>query len=125
MFTTTTPCSWHSSITSRGTPSPATNTEAPPRITSSTWVTMSAGIAVSRSTPKGLSVASRTAAISWRISSRRIAEAPRQPNPPASDTAATRRWYDTPPMPASITGRSICRVSVRRVRSMGPRLTRT
>ena len=34
----------------------------------------------------------------------------------ASDTAATSRWYDTPPMPASITGCSICKRSVSRVR---------
>ena len=46
------------------------------------------------------------------------AMAPMQPKPPASDTAATRRWYHTPPMPASITGCSTCRASVRRVRSM-------
>ena len=36
--------------------------------------------------------------------------------PPASDTAATSWWYDTPPMPASITGCSMSRSSVRRVR---------
>ena len=36
--------------------------------------------------------------------------------PPASLTAATRRWYDTPPMPASITGCSMSSSSVRRVR---------
>ena len=47
--------------------------------------------------------------------------APRQPNPPASDTAATSRWYDTPPIPASITGCSIWRSSVSRVRT-GSRL---
>ena len=45
-----------------------------------------------------------------------MVEAPRQPKPPASETAAARRWYETPPMPASITGCSISSRSVRRVR---------
>jgi hypothetical protein len=118
MFTTTTPCWWHSSITSRGTPSPATNAVAPPRMMSSTFSVIPWGTAVSRSTPKGLAVAWRTAAISDLISSWPMAEAPMQPKPPASDTAATSVEYETPPMPASITGRSICRASVRRVRNM-------
>ncbi len=55
----------------------------------STWPTRSPGIAVSRSTPKGLSVAARTSAISATIRSLLIVEAPRHPNPPASDTAVT------------------------------------
>ena len=38
------------------------------------------------------------------------------PNPPASETAAASVWYETPPIPASITGCSISRTSVRRVR---------
>ena len=42
-------------------------------------------------------------------------DAPRHPKPPASDTAATSRWYDTPPMPASITGCSMPSMSVSRV----------
>ena len=46
----------------------------------------------------------------------RIVEAPSVPMPPASLTAATRRWYDTPPMPASITGCSMSSRSVSRVR---------
>ena len=37
------------------------------------------------------------------------------PKPPASDTAATSRWYETPPIPASITGCSIPSISVSRV----------
>ena len=36
-----------------------------------------------------------------------------------ADTAATSSWYDTPPMPASITGCSISRMSVSRVRMPG------
>ena len=84
------------------------------------------GAAVRRSTPNGLSVSVRTVAISSTISSCRMVEAPRQPKPPASDTAATRRWYETPPMPASITGCSMSRISVSRVRirrmvRVGPR----
>ena len=43
-----------------------------------------------------------------------MVEAPRQPNPPASETAATSRGYDTPPMPASMTG-----CSMSRARSVG------
>ena len=54
-----------------------------------TWVSMSPGAAVSRSTPKGLSVSDRTAAISSTILSMPIVEAPMQPKPPASLTAAT------------------------------------
>ena len=34
-----------------------------------------------------------------------------------ADTAATRRWYDTPPIPASITGCSMSSSSVSRVRT--------
>ncbi len=78
------------------------------------------GSAVSRSTPNGLSVAAFTARISSTISSWFMAEAPRHPNPPASDTAATSVWYETPPMPASITGCSICSASVSRVRIIAP-----
>ncbi len=73
---------------------------------------------MSRSTPNGLDVAPATAAISARISSSPIVDAPRHPKPPASLTAVTSRWYDTPPMPASITGCSIWSASVRRVESM-------
>jgi hypothetical protein len=51
-----------------------------------------AGRAVSRSTPKGLSVSARTAAISSTISSWPMVEAPMQPKPPASETAATTWW---------------------------------
>ncbi len=46
-------------------------------------------MAVSRSTPNGLSVPSRTAAISATIRSGLMVEAPRHPNPPASETAVT------------------------------------
>ena len=81
-----------------------------------TLAAMSPGAAVSRSTPKGFDVSSRTLAISSRIWSGAMVDAPMHPKPPASLTAATRRWYDTPPIPASITGCSTCRTSVRRVR---------
>src|SRR3954470_11264906 len=77
---------------------------------------MSRADAVSRSTPNGFDVSFFTASISETISSGDMVEAPRHPNPPASDTAATRREYETPPMPASITGCSTSRTSVRRVR---------
>ena len=46
-------------------------------------------MAVSRSTPNGLSVAAPTSAISSTIRSLLMVEAPRQPNPPASETAVT------------------------------------
>ena len=101
---------------SRGTPRPATKIRAPPSMTS--WMPRSTcpGIAVSRSTPNGLAVSSRTLAISSGSSSARIVEAPSVPMPPASLTAATRRWYDTPPIPASMTGCSMSSSSVSRVR---------
>ncbi len=89
MFTTMTLRSWQRSTTSRGTPRPATKTVAPPAMTASTLPTMSPGEAVSRSTPNGLSVASRTACISATMTLRLIVDAPMQPKPPASDTAAT------------------------------------
>ncbi len=47
------------------------------------------GNAVSRSTPSGLSVSAFAARISAPSSSELIVEAPKQPNPPASETAAT------------------------------------
>jgi hypothetical protein len=119
MLTTSTLRWWHSSTTSRGTPSPATKTVAPPSMMSLTLATMSWGAAVSRSTPNGLAVSSRTLAISSTIWSCAMVDAPMQPNPPASLTAATSRWYETPPMPASITGCSTSSTSVSRVR-MGP-----
>ena len=53
-----------------------------------------------------------------------IVDAPSVPIPPASLTAATRRWYETPPMPANSTGCSMPSVSVRRVR-MGAAYART
>src|SRR5829696_6565584 len=118
MLTTSTPARWQRSTTSRGTPSPATNTEAPPAISASTPGVRSPA-AVSRSTPKGRSVDSRTRRISSTSWSLDMVEAPRQPKPPASDTAATRAEYETPPMPASITGCSTPSSSVRRVRMAG------
>ena len=72
-----------------GTPSPAANTDAPSRINASTSVIRRSGIAVSRSTPSGLSVSALAARISATISSPDIVEAPKQPKPPASETAAT------------------------------------
>ena len=60
-------------------------------MSSSTWLSNVSGKAVSRSTPKGLSVAWRTSRISSASCSAVIVEAPKHPNPPASDTAATRR----------------------------------
>ena len=65
---------------------------APPSMTlwmpRSTWP----GIAVSRSTPNGFEVSARTLAISSGSSSAPIVLAPSVPMPPASLTAATRRW---------------------------------
>ena len=90
MFITSTFLLWQSSMTSRGTPRPATKTRPPPSMMALTWVSMSPGAAVSRSTPKGLSVSVRTFAISSTILSRPMVEAPMHPNPPASLTAATR-----------------------------------
>ena len=90
---------------------------------SSTCPAMLPGIAVRRSTPNGRSVSSRTATISDTMVAGDIVDAPRQPKPPASETAATRAWYETPPMPASMTGCSIPRISVSLVRnssSCGP-----
>ena len=76
------------SMTSRGTPRPATKIRAPPSITAwmpaSTWP----GNAVSRSTRNGLDVSSRTRAISPGSVSP-IVLAPSVPIPPASLTAAT------------------------------------
>ena len=92
MLITSRPWRWQSSTTSTGTPRPATKTDAPPSTIFSTCPTMSPGIAVRRSTPKGLSVSRRTAAISSTIWWVDMVEAPRHPNPPASETAATRRW---------------------------------
>ncbi len=76
-------------------------------------------MAVRRSTAKGLSVAARTAAISAAMVALFMVPAPRQPKPPASETAATSSEYETPPMPANMTGYSTPSSSVRRVR-MGP-----
>ena len=84
--------SWQSSTTSRGTPRPATNTRPPWSMIACTWAGMSPGMAVRRSTPKGLSVRCRTASISRTMRSRFIVDAPMQPNPPASLTAATSSW---------------------------------
>ncbi len=92
MLMTARPPSWHCSTTSRGTPRPATKTLAPPSIIAATFAAMSWGAAVSRSTPNGLSVSAAVAAISRTISSWSMVEAPRQPKPPASDTAAATRW---------------------------------
>ena len=89
MFTTNMLRLWHRSITSRGTPRPATNTVAPRSAMAFTSRDMSPGAAVSRSTPKGLEVAARTLSISSTITSWPMADAPRQPKPPASLTAVT------------------------------------
>ena len=67
------------------------------------------------STPKGLSVRALTAAISSTSSSVCMVDAPSVPMPPAAETAATSWWYETPPIPASMTGCSISRSSVSRV----------
>ena len=88
MVTTTTSLRWHRSTTSVGTPSPATKADAPPSMMILTCSVRPPGMAVRRSTPKGLSVARRTAAISSAIFSLPMVEAPRQPKPPASETAA-------------------------------------
>ena len=67
MFTTSTPARWHCSITSVGTPNAATKAVAPPSMMICTCSAMLPGMAVRRSTAKGLSVAARTAAISPAI----------------------------------------------------------
>ena len=75
-----------------GTPRPATKIRAPPSMTSAMPRSTCPGIAVRRSTPNGLAVSSRTFAISSGSSSADMVEAPSVPMPPASLTAATRRW---------------------------------
>ena len=90
MLMTRTSWRWQRSTTSAGTPRPATKTEAPPSMICSTCPTRSPGMAVSRSTPKGLFGGLADVAISATICSLDMVEAPRQPNPPASDTAVTR-----------------------------------
>ena len=88
MLTTITSWRWQRSTTSVGTPSPATKAEAPPSMMILTCSVMPPGMAVRRSTPKGLSVARRTAAISSAIFSSPMVDAPRHPKPPAAETAA-------------------------------------
>ena len=77
-------------MTSVGTPRPATKADAPPSTMTFTCSVMPPGMAVRRSTPKGLVVAARMAAISADIVSASMVDAPRQPKPPASETAAAR-----------------------------------
>ena len=77
------------SMTSRGTPRPATKMRAPPSATACTPASTWPGSAVSRSTPNGLAVAAFTAAISAFSSSVPMVLAPSVPMPPASLTAAT------------------------------------
>ena len=91
MFTTSTWWRWQRSRTSRGTPSAATNTGTFSSMSRSTPSWVCSGSAVSRSTPNGLAVSAWVARISSRSWSGLIVPAPRVPNPPASDTAATRR----------------------------------
>ena len=77
-----------------------------------------AGSAVSRSTPKGLSVsgADRGDLVDHDVVAAHGRGAQAAEAAGLADTAATRRWYETPPMPANITGCSMPSVSVRRVR---------
>ena len=89
MLTTITSLRWHRSTTSVGTPNPATKADAPPSMMILTCSVNPPGMAVRRSTPNGLSVAPRTAAISSAIFSSPMVEAPRHPKPPAPETAAT------------------------------------
>src|SRR3974390_556866 len=103
------------SMTSRGTPRPATNSDAPPSTTLCASSTMRAGTAARRSTPNGFVVSLRPALTSDTGALDPIVAAPRVPKPPASETAATTVWYETPPMPASITGCSMPSISVSRV----------
>ena len=88
---------------------------APPSITAFRLRSIESGEAVRRSTPNGLLVMVRTRAISDSSNSVVMVAAPKVPMPPASETAATRSPYDTPPMPASMTGSSMLSISVRRV----------
>ena len=80
-------------MTSRGTPRPATKMRAPPSMTdgmpASTWP----GMAVSRSTPKGLDVmASHAGHLLDQLVGAHGRRARACRSRPASETAATRRW---------------------------------
>ena len=79
-------------------------------------------MAVSRSTPNGRPVRALTARISRTIWPVVMVAAPRQPKPPASQTATTRSALATPAIPASMTGCSMPSTSVSRVRMMPPGL---
>ena len=70
MHITTTPACFSWSTIATGTPSPAINALAPSSMIIVDGVAVSvSGCAVSRSTPNGLSVSSRTRRICWRIRS--------------------------------------------------------
>ncbi len=77
---------------------------------------MRSGSAASRSTPNGLSVAASTATISsielLGLHGRRHRACRSRPRPIPRRPA---RWYETPPIPASITGCSMPSISVSRV----------
>src|SRR5579859_3124476 len=72
-----------------GTPSPATNDEAPSSIMISTEAVRLSGLAANRSTPNGRSVSPLTLRISSRMKSGERPAIPKTPYPPALDTAAT------------------------------------
>ena len=80
-------------MTSRGTPSPATNSDAPPvddlvRVVEHALGQRGEQVDAERLVGRGL----RTAAISSSSCSDDIVAAPSVPKPPASDTAATTAW---------------------------------
>ena len=75
-------------MTAIGTPSPAINAVAPSAMMTSTDAVSVSGCAVSRSTPNGLSVRSRTRRIWSRMNRGGHPAMPSDPNPPAADTAA-------------------------------------
>ena len=92
MLTTSTSASWHMAMTSRGTPNAPTKIRAPASMMRCTWTAMSPGMAVSRSTPHGLSVSRRMASISASMVAGSMVAAPSVPMPPAADTAAASWW---------------------------------
>ena len=113
---TSTLASCSASTTSRGTPSPATKIRAPPAITSSMPGLHLAGERGQQVDAERLGGQLADRGHLGRQLVGRIVEAPSVPIPPASLTAATSRWYDTPPIPASMTGCSMSSSSVSRVR---------
>ncbi len=122
------PCRCASAVTGPGFPRPATSTgtrsssvtSAQPRtasLKSSASSPAARTVANRMSTPKGLSVRSRTRWISRRSSGGVNCAAARTPSPPASETAAASADRATCPIPAWQMGYVMPRRSQRGVRS--------